>query len=208
MTPAYQSARAAQANLRRNGSCPTRLPYIDGSAETWPSGRRRSPAKGVGPEGSRGFESLRLRHHTFYLSLNGSLWSTRPVCGAGSCALSKVTAKPKHHKAMYWQGVPAVYVALKTRNAMAAKALLFTCLTGSRTSGVLGMPLEELDFEARVSICPEERMQTRLVHRVPPTDEMLAIVEPLKAIGSESISIARGGKGSAEAHAPPKNGGP
>ena len=32
------------------------------SAETWPSGRRRSPAKGVGSEGSRGFESLRLRH--------------------------------------------------------------------------------------------------------------------------------------------------
>jgi hypothetical protein len=35
---------------------------VDPSAETWPSGRRRSPAKGVGPEGSRGFESLRLRH--------------------------------------------------------------------------------------------------------------------------------------------------
>lgn len=32
------------------------------SAEMWPSGRRRSPAKGVGPEGSRGFESHRLRH--------------------------------------------------------------------------------------------------------------------------------------------------
>ena len=38
------------------------LARIYPSAETWPSGRRRSPAKGVGPEGSRGFESLRLRH--------------------------------------------------------------------------------------------------------------------------------------------------
>ena len=28
----------------------------------WPSGRRRSPAKGVGGKPSRGFESLRLRH--------------------------------------------------------------------------------------------------------------------------------------------------
>ncbi len=37
------------------------LARIYPSAETWPSGRRRSPAKGVGPEGSRGFESLRLR---------------------------------------------------------------------------------------------------------------------------------------------------
>ena len=35
---------------------------VDPSAETWPSGRRRSPAKGVGGKPSRGFESLRLRH--------------------------------------------------------------------------------------------------------------------------------------------------
>ena len=43
------------------------------SAEMWPSGRRRSPAKGVGSEGSRGFESLRLRHFTFLLNLDGPL---------------------------------------------------------------------------------------------------------------------------------------
>ena len=36
------------------------------SMETWPSGRRRSPAKGVGEESSRGFESLRLRHTDFF----------------------------------------------------------------------------------------------------------------------------------------------
>ena len=35
---------------------------VDPLMETWPSGRRRSPAKGVGEESSRGFESLRLRH--------------------------------------------------------------------------------------------------------------------------------------------------
>ena len=38
---------------------------LETALETWPSGRRRSPAKGVGPEGSRGFESLRLRHKPF-----------------------------------------------------------------------------------------------------------------------------------------------
>ena len=31
----------------------------------WPSGRRRSPAKGVGGKPSRGFESLRFRHLPF-----------------------------------------------------------------------------------------------------------------------------------------------
>lgn len=40
---------------------------VNPPAEMWPSGRRRSPAKGVGPEGSRGFESHRLRHPSFDL---------------------------------------------------------------------------------------------------------------------------------------------
>jgi hypothetical protein len=42
--------------------------------ERWPSGRRRSPAKGVGPEGSRGFESLPLRHFPLKFSLNSHIW--------------------------------------------------------------------------------------------------------------------------------------
>jgi len=101
--------------------------------------------------------------------------------------LPKVVAKPKHHKAMRWQDVPAFYQALQDRNAMAAKALMFTCLTASRTGEVLGMRWEELDFEARVWTCPEERMKTGVAHRVPLTEEMLAIIEPLTAMKSEVV---------------------
>jgi len=42
-----------------------KTPYFHGPngwCRNYPNYRRRSPAKGVGPEGSRGFESLRLRH--------------------------------------------------------------------------------------------------------------------------------------------------
>ena len=42
--------------------CKSLQPQLLRSAETWPSGRRHTPAKGAGPKGSRGFESLRLRH--------------------------------------------------------------------------------------------------------------------------------------------------
>lgn len=42
--------------------CPCPRSPINGLAETWPSGRRHAPAKGADPKGSRGFESLRLRH--------------------------------------------------------------------------------------------------------------------------------------------------
>jgi len=99
-------------------------------------------------------------------------------------ALPKVKAKVKHHKAMGWQEIPAFYEDLSSRKAMAAKALMFTCLTGSRTGEALGLRWEELDFKERLWTCPSERMKTGEVHRVPLTDEMLAIIEPLKEMRS------------------------
>lgn len=101
--------------------------------------------------------------------------------------LPKVKAKVQHHKAMPWQDVPAFYNDLKTRDAMAAKALMFTCLTGSRTGEVLGMRWEEIDFVAMVWTCPAERMKGGELHRVPLTAEMQTILEPLKALQSEFV---------------------
>ncbi len=101
--------------------------------------------------------------------------------------LPKVTVKPKHHKAMAWQDVPAFYAELSARNAMAAKALMLTCLTGSRTGEVLGMKWSEIDVGARIWTCPAERMKTHAEHRVPLTDEMLAILGPLRTMQSDYV---------------------
>ena len=101
--------------------------------------------------------------------------------------LPKVKAKPKHHPAMAWQSVPAFYADLKTREAMAAKALMFTCLTGSRTGEVLGMTWDEVDLDAQIWTCPAIRMKMGEVHRVPLTGEMLAIIEPLRAMQSDYV---------------------
>ena len=101
--------------------------------------------------------------------------------------LPKVKVKVKHHKAMAWQDVPVFYADLTSRNAMAANALRFTCLTGSRTTEVLQMRWEELDLDAGVWTCPEERMKGNVEHRVPLTDQMLEIIEPLKAIKSNFV---------------------
>ena len=101
--------------------------------------------------------------------------------------LPKVTAKPKHHKAMKWQEVPNLYLELKTRNAMAAKALMFTCLTGSRTSEVLEMEWSEVNLEDHIWTCPAERMKAGVTHRVPLTTEMIEIIEPLQAMASKFV---------------------
>ncbi|MBM1558811.1 site-specific integrase, partial [Sulfitobacter mediterraneus] len=102
-------------------------------------------------------------------------------------ALPKVKAKVKHHKAMHWEEVPASYADLRTRNAMAAKTLMFTCLTGSRTSEVLDLRWEEINFDAQIWNCPDLRMKTGEEHRVPLTDEMLAVIEPLQAMQSDYV---------------------
>ncbi len=101
--------------------------------------------------------------------------------------LPKVKAKPKHHKAMRWQDIQGFWQDLSSRNAMSAKALMFTCLTGSRTSEVLGAKWDEFDFIDNVWTVPEERMKPDTIHRVPLTPEMLAIIEPLKAMQSEFV---------------------
>jgi len=99
--------------------------------------------------------------------------------------LPKVRAKVEHHKAMAWRDVPAFYTDLQKRSAMAAKALMFTILTASRTSEVLEAKWGEIDFKARQWTVPAARMKAGEEHRVPLTDAMLAILEPLRAMQSE-----------------------
>ena len=101
--------------------------------------------------------------------------------------LPRVKAKVKHHNAMRWQDVPAFYAQLAAQSGMAAKALMFTCLTGCRTSEVLQAVWEEFDFDDLIWTIPDERTKTGAEHRVPLTDQMLEIIEPLKALRSECV---------------------
>ncbi|MCK0139275.1 site-specific integrase [Aliiroseovarius sp. F47248L] len=111
-----------------------------------------------------------------------------PVTGVKEAGvLPKVKAKPQHHDAMPWRDVPAFYAELAGRSAMAAKALQFTILTAARTTEVLEMTWPEVDLDARLWTVPAERMKGGKEHRVPLTDEMLAILEPLKAMASTYV---------------------
>ena len=56
---------SGRGNFRREGRLTLvqyAAPRVGQSAETWPSGRRHTPAKGAYRKRYRGFESLRLRH--------------------------------------------------------------------------------------------------------------------------------------------------
>jgi len=101
--------------------------------------------------------------------------------------LPKVRKKVKHHAAMRWQDIPSFYAELCERNAMSANSLRFTCLAASRTNEVLSMQWAEIDEAQALWVCPAERMKTGLEHYVPLSDEMLSIIEPLKAMKSKFV---------------------
>ncbi len=106
--------------------------------------------------------------------------------------LPKVKKKPKHHASMKWQDAPAFYHKLLERSAMAAHALRFTMLTGMRTQEVLGMRWEEIDWKHKIWTCPAIRMKNGEEHRVPLTETMIEIIEPLKRL--ESVFVFEGQK--------------
>ena len=101
--------------------------------------------------------------------------------------LPTIKAKVHHHDAMPWQDVPTFYAELSERTAVAAKALQFTILTACRTSEVLEAKWPEIDVETCLWTIPAERMKGGKAHRVPFTDEMLAILETLQAMASEYV---------------------
>ena len=68
---------------------------------------------------------------------------------------------------------------LRKMAGVGAKALMFTILTVSRTGETLGAKPEEFDLENKVWTIPAERMKAARDHRVPLTDEAIAIVKSL-----------------------------
>src|SRR3569833_593852 len=85
----------------------------------------------------------------------------------------------EHHKAVPYKEVPQVMADLRKADGIGAKALMFTILTVARTGETLGARPEEFDFEAKVWTVPAERMKAGREHRVPLTDEAIAIVKSL-----------------------------
>lgn len=56
---------------------------------------------------------------------------------------------------------------LKSRDALAARALELKILTATRTKEILGAQWSELDFSGKVWVIPAERMKMGRLHRVP-----------------------------------------
>lgn len=112
--------------------------------------------------------------------------------------LSVLLSKPKkgvrgHHRAMAYEEVPAFYVKLREAKGLAARALELLVHTAARTSEVLGARWDEFDCEAKVWTVPAERMKAGKVHRVPLTEQAVALFQELPR-GSEFLFPGKGEK--------------
>ncbi|WP_018169698.1 site-specific integrase [Thioalkalivibrio sp. ALMg9] len=103
--------------------------------------------------------------------------------------------KVKHHRALPWKDVPAFMADLRGRDGMGARALEFSILTAARSGEVRKACWTEIDLDARVWTVPGDRMKTGKPHRVPLSDDAVALLEALPRFeGSDLVFTApRGG---------------
>jgi len=101
--------------------------------------------------------------------------------------LPKQKAKPKHHKAMPWKDIPAFMLELQKRDAPSALALQFLILTATRSGETRGAEWAEIDFEARTWTIPAERMKMDLSHRVPLSNQAIAILEQSRGFDDKLV---------------------
>jgi integrase len=85
----------------------------------------------------------------------------------------------KHHAALPYDAAPAFIRELAERTETAARALLFTVLTASRTSEVLGMRWSEIDLDKALWTVPALRMKAGREHRVPLAEPVIDILQKL-----------------------------
>jgi len=88
-----------------------------------------------------------------------------------------------HHKALAHDALPAFMADLRSRDAVAARALEFLILTAARSGEVLGAQADEIDLEKKVWTIPPERMKAGREHRVPLSPRAVEVVEAMQALG-------------------------
>lgn len=84
--------------------------------------------------------------------------------------------KTEHRPALPWRQMSEFFSALRERRGTAARALEFLILTAGRSSEVSDATWEEIDFDRKVWIVPGERMKGGLEHRVPLTEQAIAVL--------------------------------
>lgn len=102
-----------------------------------------------------------------------------------------------HFPSLPWQQMPAFVHALRQKEGVSARAVLFAILTGARSGEVRGMRwgevrkvhLDELGRDAVVWHVPQERMKAKKPHRVFLSAPALAVLEEMRGFGDDPKAL-------------------
>lgn len=109
-------------------------------------------------------------------------------------ARSKVQ-KVEHHAALPYTEMASFMTELRLRQGVGARALEFSILTAARSGEVRGAKWTEIDLKTKLWVIPAERMKAGKEHRVPLSNEVIALLEALpKEEGNDHVFLAAKGK--------------
>jgi integrase len=91
----------------------------------------------------------------------------------------------KHHAAVPFEAMPGFWQALQAREGAGADCLAFTILTAPRSGEARGATWGEIDLAEAVWTIPSERMKAGSAHRIPLSDEALAILEKRRKLAGD-----------------------
>jgi integrase len=88
--------------------------------------------------------------------------------------------RPKHFPAMDYRDLPDYFISLRSKKTIASNALAFTILTATRNGEARSASYSEIDQRSNVWIIPASRMKAEREHRIPLSDEAIAIITEMK----------------------------
>jgi integrase len=110
--------------------------------------------------------------------------------------------KPTHHAAMDYRNLPTFMGKLREmqqdptgRVNVVVYALQLIILTAARSGEVRCAKWSEVDFDRKLWIVPSERMKTAKEHRVPLSDDAIAIFQKMLDLRVSDYVFPSGGKG-------------
>ena len=94
----------------------------------------------------------------------------------------------KHFEAIPYKQMPGFWSLLAEDDTVKGDVTRFMILTAVRANEALGATWDEIDLEQRVWTIPEERMKMERGHRVPLSDQAIAVLEKRRALAGDDLS--------------------
>ena len=137
-------------------------------------------------------KQLKMRLAKIFDTAKANNWIEENPVDRASLALPKVKRDVSNMRAIPYQDIPEAILKIqsaKTKSRATPDALIFMILTASRRDEARLATWDEMDMEARIWTIPANRMKAGSEHRVPLSEQAIALLE--RQSSSEGLIFSR-----------------